>query len=63
VRGVEVAELCPALDVDDRTARLGAALIFEIASTLADLLEEENSGAAESEVEESEDDDPNQDES
>ena len=41
VRGVEVAELCPALDVDDRTARLGAALIFEIASTLGDGDDEE----------------------
>jgi hypothetical protein len=36
VRGVEIAELCPALDVDDRTARLGAAIVFEIASTLGD---------------------------
>jgi formiminoglutamase len=41
VRGVEIAELCPALDIDDRTARLGAALVFEVASTLAELLEED----------------------
>ena len=40
VRGIEIAELCPALDLDDRTARLGAALVFEVAGTLADLLEE-----------------------
>lgn len=37
VRGVELAELCPAFDVDDRTARLGAAIAFEVASVLADL--------------------------
>jgi arginase family enzyme len=36
VRGVEIAELCPSLDIDDRTARLGAAIVFEIASTLGD---------------------------
>jgi hypothetical protein len=41
VRGIELAELCPALDIDDRTARLGAALIFEIASTLGDGDDEE----------------------
>ncbi len=41
VRGVEIAELCPTLDIDDRTARLGAALVFEVASTLAELLQED----------------------
>lgn len=41
VRGVEVAELCPALDIDDRTARLGAAVVFEAALGLLDSGEEE----------------------
>jgi formiminoglutamase len=34
VRGVEIAELCPALDIDGRTARLAAALAFEVALAL-----------------------------
>ena len=34
VMGVEIAELCPALDLDDRTARLGASLVFEVALAL-----------------------------
>jgi hypothetical protein len=38
--GVEIAELCPALDLDDRTARLGAALAFEVAIALAAIAEE-----------------------
>ena len=36
VRGVEIAELCPPLDQDDRTARLGAAIVFEAALGLLD---------------------------
>jgi formiminoglutamase len=40
VMGVEIAELCPALDLDDRTARLGAALAFEVAIALAAIAEE-----------------------
>ena len=36
VRGVEIAELCPPLDLDDRTARLGAAIVFEAALGLLD---------------------------
>jgi hypothetical protein len=39
VRGVEIAELCPPLDIDDRTARLGAAIAFEAALGLLDALE------------------------
>ncbi len=35
VRGVEIAELCPPLDIDDRTARLGASIAYEIALTIA----------------------------
>ena len=31
VRGVEIAELCPPHDLDDATARLGAAIAFEVA--------------------------------
>jgi len=34
VRGVEIAELSPAHDIDDRTARLGAMLAFEVAGAL-----------------------------
>jgi formiminoglutamase len=56
VRGIEIAELCPVFDVDDRTARLGASLIFEIASTLGDGDEEEDTDADADE--ESEVDDP-----
>jgi formiminoglutamase len=29
VRGVDIAELNPSLDQDNRTAKLGAAIIFE----------------------------------
>ena len=41
VMGVEIAELCPAFDLDDRTARLGAALIFEIALALMAMADDE----------------------
>ena len=41
VRGVEIAELCPALDQDDRTARLGAMIAFEAALGVLDGLETE----------------------
>ncbi|MFZ9879974.1 MAG: formimidoylglutamase [Phycisphaerales bacterium] len=34
VRGVEIAELSPTHDIDDRTARLGAMLAFEVAGAL-----------------------------
>jgi formiminoglutamase len=34
VRGVEIAELLPSKDIDDRTARLAAAIAFEVASSL-----------------------------
>lgn len=37
VRGVEIAELCPERDIDDRTARLGAMLAFEVAAAMGDL--------------------------
>jgi hypothetical protein len=57
--GVEIAELSPAFDQDDRTARLGAALVFEIALALVAIGEEEavpdQDGAASS------DDDADQD--
>ena len=43
VMGVEIAELNPALDLDDRTARLGAALIFEVAMALMAIAEGEES--------------------
>ncbi len=36
VRGVEIAELCPSLDQDERTARLGAMVAFEAALGLLD---------------------------
>lgn len=36
VRGVEIAELCPRLDIDDRTARLGAMIAFEAALGVLD---------------------------
>ena len=49
VMGVEIAELCPAFDHDDRTARLGAALVFEIALALVAIGEEQQaSGDGES---------------
>ncbi len=35
IRGIEIAELCPALDVDGHTARLGAALLFTLLSAYA----------------------------
>ncbi len=35
VAGIEVAELCPAHDIDGRTARLGAALIFTLLTAYA----------------------------
>ena len=41
VMGVEIAELCPALDLDDRTARLGAALVFEVALALMAMADDE----------------------
>ncbi len=40
VKGVEIAELNPSLDVDGRTARLGAALVHEIALACADAAED-----------------------
>jgi formiminoglutamase len=43
VRGVEIAELCPALDVDDRTARLGAAVAFEVALGVLDAVNDDDS--------------------
>ena len=46
VMGVEIAELCPALDLDDRTARLGASLVHEVALALM-LVNEEESEAEE----------------
>ena len=41
VMGVEIAELCPALDLDDRTARLGASLVFEVALALMAMAEQD----------------------
>ncbi len=41
VRGVEIAELCPAFDIDDRTARLGAMIAFEAALGVLDGIETE----------------------
>ena len=41
VRGIEIAELCPPLDQDDRTARLGAMVAFESALGLLDAVETE----------------------
>ncbi|MSR40514.1 MAG: hypothetical protein EXS10_01225 [Phycisphaerales bacterium] len=35
IRGIEIAELCPALDIDGHTARLGAALLFTLLSAYA----------------------------
>ncbi len=43
--GIEIAELSPPLDQDDRTARLGAALIYEVAIALAEV-EKEHSAPA-----------------
>jgi len=61
VMGVEIAELCPAFDLDDRTARLGAALIFEIALALM-VMAEDDAKAVEETVDgedaEEEDDEP-----
>jgi formiminoglutamase len=51
VRAVEIAELCPPIDQDDRTARLGAAIAFEVASGFAEAAEDED----EDEVEDSTD--------
>jgi formiminoglutamase len=47
VMGVEIAELCPSFDLDDRTARLGAALIFEIAMALMVMAEDDAKAAGE----------------
>lgn len=47
VRGVEIAELCPAHDVDERTARLGASIAFEVATTLAELAKGESESESE----------------
>ena len=50
--GIEIAELSPPLDQDDRTARLGAALVYEVALALAEVEKEHDApadGGAESE--------------
>ena len=44
VRGVEIAELCPPLDIDDRTARLGASIAYEIALTIATIPDDDADG-------------------
>jgi hypothetical protein len=61
VMGVEIAELCPAFDLDDRTARLGAALIFEIALALMAMADDE--AKADDEAGEGEDQSGDEDES
>jgi len=60
VRGVEIAELCPALDIDDHTARLGAAIAFEVALGLLDAQnpEEDTDGNVEMDVDMDMDVDP-----
>jgi len=50
VRGVEIAELCPALDIDDRTARLGAMIAFEAALGVLDGQETESGEGDEGET-------------
>jgi len=59
VMGVEIAELCPAFDHDDRTARLGAVLVFEIALALVAIGED---GQASGDGEAGEGKDPSDDE-
>ncbi|RLS65122.1 MAG: hypothetical protein DWH97_07010 [Planctomycetota bacterium] len=44
VRGVEIAELCPPLDIDDRTARLGASIAYEVALTIATIPDDDADG-------------------
>ncbi len=48
VRGVEIVELCPPLDTDDRTARLAAAIAFEVASGLLEAASDEDDESEES---------------
>ena len=62
VRGVEIAELCPAFDIDDRTARLGAMVAFEAALGVLDGIETEQGEGEESEGDGSEDGDVERDE-
>lgn len=47
VRGVEIAELCPSLDIDGRTARLAAALAFEVALALEEREEDGDEASGE----------------
>lgn len=57
VMGVEIAELSPPFDVDDRTARLGAALVFEVALALNAIAEDDENAAHGDEGEEGEEGD------
>lgn len=62
VRGVEIAELCPAFDIDDRTARLGAMVAFEAALGVLDGIETEQGESEESDGDGSEGGDVERDE-